>query len=320
MSLLGKAVGGAVVVAVAAVLVTAIHHHPATQTAQDTNTGAGISATHNTGGMGVVNTLSTAMAGDTGAGTGVWPVCSHTPAQPGQQITLTNGGIDSRGIEVTNPGHSTETLTVTATAVQRGQALYGRGMAVPPSWVHVTGNPVTLAASGDTWRNVTVDVPAGAQHGTYVADLTVSSGTGHNVASVSTYLAFTVGITRPAWPAAVLGLTDPCWAPAPGQYESWQQWSRTTSQPPGWHWTTQKPAPSAWTYQAPPGWTYSWADPNNPGWAYHGPAAHPCLTTTQINASGWGSGGPGGGPWIGGDYPDTSTAVGCAAWLHGAKT
>lgn len=315
MSLIGKAASGAVIVAVAAVAITAIHHHPATQTAQDTNAGAGISTTHS-GSMGVVNTLNTAMAGNTGAGTGVWPICSHTPGQPGQPLTLTNGGIDTRGIEVTNPGQGTETLTVTTTPVQRGQVLYGRGMTVPPNWVHVTGNPVTLTPNGDTWRTVTIDVPAGAQSGAYVANLTVSSGTGSNTARVSTYLAFTVGITRPTWPATVLGLTDPCWAPAPGQYETWQQWSRTANQPPGWHWTVRKPAPSAWTYQPPPGWAYSWSDPNNPGWAYRGPAAQPCLTTAQINASGWGSGGPGGGPWVGGpDYPDTSTTAGCAAWL-----
>lgn len=280
-------------------------------------------------GITTVDTADTA-GGMARVGTGIspWPVCTSTPARPGQATALTNGGIDTprRGIEVTNRGSGPETITVTVTPVQRGEALYGHGHPVPANWVRIVGSPATVAPGVSVWHAVTVTVPPGTPDGTYVADLTAVGGTGGpngiGIAqfspAVTTYLVFDVGLARPDWPATVLGVTDPCWAP-PGHYESWQQWSHTAIRPPGWHWSApMQYVPAAWRYTPPPGWSWSWANPNDPHPVYTGarPVAA-CITARQITANGWGSGAPGGGPWIGGpDHPDTSTAAGCRTWLH----
>ena len=54
------------------------------------------------------------------------------------------------------------------------------------------------------------------------------------------------------------------------------------------------------------------AAPMHPREVYQGGPARPCADAAAYQ----GGTPPGGGQWIGGQYPDTSTAAGCAAWLR----
>jgi hypothetical protein len=247
-----------------------------------------------------------------GAGISAAPVCG-AGLQAGHAAPLSS-------VTVTNPGSTAEKITLAVAPVPPGSRLAGRGYPVPPSWVHV-GYPrllwvigqhsVRLGPGASVSLPVTADVPAGARRGAYVAELAAVAGTSQAPgvalgAAASTYLIFTVGERVPHWPTSLLGLG--CWT-APGQPVSWQEWSGTTmaAPPPGWHWT----AADGWAYTPPPGWSWSWSDPLHPREVYQGGPARPCA-----DAAAYGTGAPGGGPWIGGQYPDTSTAAGCAAWLR----
>ena len=205
-----------------------------------------------------------------------------------------------------------------------GLAAPGRGYPVSRSWVHV-GYPrllwlvgqhsVRLSPGASASLPVTVDVPVRARRGAYVGVLAAVAGTSQAPgaalgAAAGTYLIFTVGERVPHWPPSLLGLG--CWT-APGQPESWQEWSGTTmpAPPPGWHWT----AADGWAYTPPPGWSWSWSDPMHPREVYQGGPARPCANAAAYQ----GGTPPGGGQWIGGQYPDTSTAAGCAAWLRASE-
>jgi hypothetical protein len=159
-----------------------------------------------------------------------------------------------------------------------------------------------------------VNVPPGAKRGTYAAGLEVSTGTGtggeQNAAGAESVMVFTVGIARPRWSSRQMAAAGNCWSP-PGTYEPWQQWAATTypTPPPGWHW---EGAPvSAWAYTPPGGWEENGSTMRQ---VYLG--GRPVVTCAsaalwtrrdgKLNDS---------VPWIGGQYPDTSTPAGCAAWL-----
>lgn len=179
-------------------------------------------------------------------------------------------------------------------------------------WIF-TQRHVSVAAGGSATVPVTVSVPAGARKGTYVAGLLASTGTGTGGAQLGaaaeSLLMFTVGITRP--PAAVLDHSGTCWAP-PGSYQSWAQWSGTgwATAPPGWYW--QGPAPGqagSWVYTPPPGWYWDWPGAAGRQVYRGGEPVQACADAARYPDA------ETGGDFIGGQYPDTSTAAGCAAWL-----
>jgi hypothetical protein len=200
-------------------------------------------------------------------------------------------------------------------------------MRVPASWVSfgypkhlliLTSHDVRLPAGGTAIIPVTVNVPPGAARGTYVAGLTVSTGTGSGGvqlgAAAEVPLMFTVGISKPHWTARQMAATGNCWSP-PGAYESWQQstGSSDPTPPPGWHWEGGQV--NSWAYTPPPGWY----DTNTgTGQVYLGgkpvvTCASAALWTRRDGLL------DGSYPWLGGKYPaqfpDTSTPAGCAAWL-----
>ena len=101
-----------------------------------------------------------------------------------------------------------------------------------------------------------------------------------------------------------------CWAP-PGHYESWAAWSGTgnSTPPPGWWWENEANDESTWVYTPPPGWEFDWNNVQNPHQVYVGRhPIHPCANAADYPHAQ-------GGDFIGGQYPDTSTTAGCAAWL-----
>jgi hypothetical protein len=267
-----------------------------------------------------------ANAATAGSGTGIQPgpVCLGTPLEPGHSYELeTNGFSDVKGADVTNTGTGTEDL---ALAVSR-QAWNLPGMRVPSSWVTfgypkhlliLTSHSVSVAAGGTAIIPVTVNVPSGAARGTYVAGLTVSSGTGSGGAQLGTGaeapMIFTVGISKPGWTPKQMAATGNCWTPA-GAYESWQQWAGSSypAPPPGWHWEAGQV--NSWAYTPPPGWYENGSTMRQ---VYRGGKA----VVTCASAALWTRRD---GllndeyPWIGGQYPDTSTPADCAAWLAASK-
>ena len=256
--------------------------------------------------------IATSGAPASGAGISAQPVCG-AGLQPGHAAALSP-------VTVANPGSAAESITLAVAPVPPGLRLAGRGYPVPPSWIRV-GYPrllwvgqhsVRLGPGASAALPVSVSVPAGARRGAYVAELAAVAGTSQAPgaalgAAAGTYLIFTVGERVPDWPPSLLGLG--CWT-APGQPVGWQQWSGSTmpAPPPGWHWT----AADGWAYTPPPGWFWSWADPMHPREVYQGGPAHPCADAAAYQ----GGTPPGGSRWIGGQYPDTSTTAGCAAWLR----
>lgn len=195
---------------------------------------------------GALSIAAPALAGTSGTGAGIAadPVCLRTPLQPGHASQLeTNGFADIKGAQVHNTGTGSEAL---ALAVEP-QQWHLPGMPVPPGWV-TFGYPkhliifrstsVSLAAGASATIPVTVTVPATAARGTYVAGLEVSTGTGSGEvqlgAGAESLMVFTVGISKPDWPAQQLAATGNCWAP-PGAYVPWQQWASTSypTPPPG---------------------------------------------------------------------------------------
>lgn len=256
----------------------------------------------------------------TGAGIEAAPVCLGTPLHPGHSYELeTNGFSDTKGADITNTGTGSEDLYLAVTR----QAWHLPGMAVPSGWVsfgyprHLlifSSHDVSLSAGSSAIIPVTVTVPATAATGTYVAGLTVSTGTGTGGAQLGAAdevpLIFTVGISKPHWTARQMAATGYCWAPE-GTYVSWQQstGSAYPDPPPGWHWVSG--TDGSWDYTPPPGWYETWT---GSGQVYRG--GHPVVTCAsaalwtrrdgKLDDS---------VPWIGGQYPDTSTPAGCAAWL-----
>jgi hypothetical protein len=106
----------------------------------------------------------------------------------------------------------------------------------------------------------------------------------------------------------VLDHSGTCWA-APGHYEPWAAWSGTgnSTPPPGWWWENGQV--NAWAFTPPPGWEFDWNTVHNPHQVYVGARpVHPCANAADYPQ-------PAGGDFIGGQYPDTSTSAGCAAWL-----
>lgn len=270
--------------------------------------------------------------GTAGVGISADPVCAAAPLQPGHATVFP-------AVTVTNTGTTSGNITVRAEPVGVQQELYRHGYTIPASWVSVTyprhlfvftQHSVNLKPGTSANVPVSVTVPSGARPGAYVADLVASEsadGSGasgveaHLAAGAATYLLFTVGIRQPSWPPRLLGL---CWGPTPGHYAPWPEWSGTSQAvpPPGWHWvaaTAGAPTTATWAYTPPRGWSWNWSDPSNPRQVYRGRKPHPC-----VNGAAYGDGAPGGGPWVGGQYPDTSTKAGCAAWLaasvHGTLT
>lgn len=263
-----------------------------------------------------------AATASTGAGIGAWPVCSATPLVPGRARQLQPGGLGDTGVSITNTGSASEALTLSVGPLAAGSPLAGRARAVAPSWVSfgyprswlvLPGHSVTVAPGSSAAVPVTVTVPPGTPAGAYAASLTVStgaSGTGGAQlgAGAATLLVFTVGQAQPAWPPLVLAATGTCWDP-PGTRVPWQEWAGTSyaTAPPGWHW--QAGSPGTWAYTPPPGWYYSWVNPDDPHQVYRG-------GTPVVQCANPGSyPDPAGGDEIGGQYPVTSTAAGCAAWL-----
>lgn len=263
-----------------------------------------------------------AHAATAGSGAGIQsdPVCLPTPLQPGHSYELeTNGFSDVKGADVSNTGTGTEALALSVGPQQWNLP----GMRVPASWVTfsypkhlliLTSHSVSVAAGGSAIIPVTVNVPSGAADGTYVAGLTVSSGTGSGGAQFGSAgevpMIFTVGISKPDWTPKQMAATGNCWTPE-GAYESWQQWAGSSypTPPPGWNWEGGQT--HAWVYTPPGGWfetTYG------SGQVYRG--GRPVVTCasaalwTQRDGKLDDS-----VPWIGGQYPDTSTPPGCAAWL-----
>jgi hypothetical protein len=262
-----------------------------------------------------------AMGATSGSGVGVQadPVCAPKPLTPGQSSTV------GSGLLVVNDGSATETITIAVQPVPAGTKLYGHGLPVPPAWVTVRHQVTLPAPDGGVTLPVQVTPPARARPGVYVASLEASAAGAAGQVSFGTgavtYLEFTIGITKPSWPAALQGYG--CWA-VPGGFEPWQEFSGTpyATPPPGWYWqgpVTGDPA-GAWVYDPPRGWYYSWVNPDNPGQVYRGGPARPCITAQQ--AAGYNNTfppGPG-GAWIGGHgYPDTSTLAGCEAWLAASR-
>ena len=250
-----------------------------------------------------------------GAGISAAPVCG-AGLQPGHAAALSP-------VTVTNPGSAAEDIAVAVAPVPPGSRLAGRGYPVPPSWIHVSyprawwvigQHSVRLGAGASASLPVSVDVPTGARRGAYVAELAAVAGTSQAPgaalgAAARTYLIFTVNERVPPWPASLLGLGAGCWAP-PGQPDSWQEWSgQPGPQPPGWHWAQVISDTYEWEYTPPPGWSYDWADTSDPHDVYHGGPAQPCADAADYPDRQ-------GGDWIGSQYPDTSTAAGCAEWLR----
>lgn len=263
-------------------------------------------------------------AGDTvGVGISADPVCATGPLEPGHTTAFP-------AVTVTNTGTTSENVTVHAEPVAAQQALFRRGYTVPASWVSasyprmlfvIPQHSVSLKPGTSANVPISVTVPVAARPGAYAADLIASEtagasgGSGYEMraaAGAATYLLFTVGIRRPAWPLRLLAL---CWGAAPGHYQPWPEWSGTSraTPPPGWHWTPGLPGAgtdATWAYTPPPGWSWDWSDPADPQQVYRGGHRHAC-----VNGAAYGVGAPGGGEWVGGQYPDSSTRAGCAAWL-----
>ena len=240
-------------------------------------------------------TASTAAPASTGTGIGVWPVCTSTPMRPGGTYPADAGGTTLaavHGVQVTNTGSGSETLTLAVVPLYRSQSLYGLGRPVPPSWVHfgyprrwlvVSQSSVHLAAGASAVIPVTVSPPAGAAPGTYLADIEASAGGGSApgmsaAAGAVTPLLFTVGISRP--PAAVLAHAGSCWQPGP----PWWDLTGPTPMHQGWRWYSPH---ETWTYYPghggtatgqPPGWSAGrlmqvWVgcqrgQERTPGWRY----------------------------------------------------
>jgi hypothetical protein len=255
----------------------------------------------------------------TGVGASTEPVCSSTELHPGHSYQLWTGGSSgSTGMYVDNTGTSSESVSIAVVPVLRGQDLYGAGRHVPAWWVSFSypkmlwlfgTHSVSLGAGASTSIPVSVSIPGNAKAGTYVADLEASTGSssGHVSlgAGATTYLLFTVD-SKPI--AKVLDHSGTCWA-APGHYESWAAWSGTgkPTPPPGWWW--EKGQVNAWAYTPPGGWEFDWNTVQHPHQVYTGARpTHPCANPADYPQ-------PGGGDFIGGQYPDTSTSAGCAAWL-----
>jgi hypothetical protein len=261
-----------------------------------------------------------AATASTGVGAAAEPVCSSAPLQPGHSYQLWTGGSSgSSGMFVDNTGSSGESVSIAVVPVLRGQDLYGAGLRVPASWVSFSypkmlwlfgTHSVSLGAGASTSVPVTVNVPPNARAGDYVADLDASTGSSaagqSNLgAGAITYLLFTVD-AKPS--AALLDHSGTCWA-APGHYEPWAAWSGTGSStpPPGWWWENGQV--NAWTYTPPLGWEFDWNTVHNPHQVYVGAQpTHPCANPADYPQRA-------GGDFIGGQYPDTSTSAGCAAWL-----
>ena len=122
--------------------------------------------------------IATSGAPSSGAGISAQPVCG-AGLQPGHSAALSP-------VTVTNPGSDTESITLAVAPVPRGAKLAGRGYPVPPSWIRV-GYPrllwvigqhsVRLGTGASASLPVTVDVPAGARRGAYVAVLAAVAGT-----------------------------------------------------------------------------------------------------------------------------------------------
>lgn len=261
-----------------------------------------------------------AATASTGVGAAPEPVCSSMPLRPGHSYQLWTGGSSgSSGMFVDNTGSSGESVSIAVVPVLRGQDLYGAGLHVPPTWVSFSypkvlwlfgTHSVSLGAGASTSIPVTVNVPGNAKAGTYVSDLEASTGRSaagqaNLGAGAVTYLLFTVS-SKPI--TAVLDHSGTCWA-APGHFESWAAWSGTgnSTPPPGWWWENGQV--NAWTYTPPPGWEFDWNTVHNPHQVYVGARpVQPCANAADYPQ-------PAGGDFIGGQYPDTSTSAGCAAWL-----
>lgn len=127
------------------------------------------------------------------------PVRLGRVAHPGDSYTLPS-------VSVINTGTQTEAVTVRVERLSRGP-----GLAVPPSWVHVTGPSVRLSPHRATRIPLGLAVPGDAKPGAYLSDIVVvaatriSAGKANLGVAAATKLEFSVG------PALASGAAVPGW-------------------------------------------------------------------------------------------------------------
>lgn len=115
------------------------------------------------------------------------PVRLGHVAKRGESYALT-------AVYVVNTGTQDESISL---HVQR--FTHRPGMTVPPSWIHFSGNGVSLAAHQSARIPLQLDVPAGAEPGQYRSDIVVVGSAGVTVGranlgvAAATGLEFTVG-------------------------------------------------------------------------------------------------------------------------------